>query len=217
MEITYIGHSCFKIKGKDLSLVIDPYDPKIGYKLPKLEADVVISSHNHFDHANTSAVSGTRLLINSPGEYEVSGVFIEGLATFHDTKSGEERGENIIYSITIDGFTLLHLGDLGHVLSESTLERIGEVDVLMIPVGGEYTINAETASKVISSIEPRVVIPMHYKTDDGTGVSGLADLKDFLDEMGVDKNYKKLDKLKVNSKSELSDEDTEIIVLTPNH
>ena len=99
MEITYIGHSCFKIKGKDLSLVIDPYDAKIGYKLPKMDADVVLCSHNHFDHSNASAISGSRFLIDSLGEYEISGVFINGLATFHDNTDGSKRGKNIIYSM----------------------------------------------------------------------------------------------------------------------
>jgi L-ascorbate metabolism protein UlaG (beta-lactamase superfamily) len=218
MEITYIGHSCFKIKGKELSLVIDPYDPKIGFKLPKLEADVVLSTHDHPDHANLSAVTGTRFTIKDPGEYEISDVFIEGLATFHDAKSGTQRGANIVYSIDIDGFTLLHLGDLGHELSDETLENIGSVDVLMIPVGGFYTINSEVASKVISSIEPGFVIPMHYKTPDlNPSVSKEMDgLDKFLNEMGVEKDVKRLDKLKLSSKGEVPEE-TEIVVLNPAH
>lgn len=216
MEITYIGHSCFKIKGKDLSLVIDPYDQKIGYKLPKLEADIVLSTHDHFDHANVGAVTGSRFLIKGPGEYEISDVFINGLPTFHDDKNGAVRGKNTIYSIDIDGFTLLHLGDLGHELSDSTLENIGTVDVLMIPVGGFYTIDAETASKVISSIEPGFVLPMHYKTADAAGVSEISGLDKFLDEMGADGAVKTLDKLKITSKSEIPDE-TEIVVLKPTH
>lgn len=216
MEITYIGHSCFKIKGKELSLVIDPYDPKIGYKLPKLEADVVMSSHDHFDHANVSAVNGTRFKIDGPGEYEISNVFINGLPTFHDDKSGKEKGVNTVYLIDIDGFTLLHLGDLGHELNDSTLEHIGAVDVLMIPVGGYYTIDAKTAAKVISSIEPGIVIPMHYKTADGTGVDKIDGLEKFLDEMGADGNVKTVDKLKITSKSDIPDE-TEIVVLNPAH
>lgn len=215
MEITYIGHSCFKIKGKDLSIVIDPYDPKIGFKLPKLEADVVLSSHDHFDHSNISGVTGSRTTIDGPGEYEISNVFIQGLPTFHDEKNGAKRGKNTIYSIDIDGFTILHLGDLGHELSDSTLENLGEVDVLMIPVGGFYTIDAETAAKVISSIEPGIVIPMHFKTDDLTGVEDLEGLQKFLDEMGAD-DVKTQEKLKLTSKADVSDE-TQIVVLTPAH
>ncbi len=215
MEITYIGHSCFKLKGKELSLVIDPYDPKIGYKLPKLEADVVLSSHDHFDHSNASGITGSRMYIDSPGEYEISNAFISGYPTFHDDKNGSLRGKNIIYTIDIDGFTILHLGDLGHELSDSTLENIGQVDVLMIPVGGFYTIDAETAAKVISSIEPGIVLPMHYKTADGTGVDKIEGLDKFLEEMGAE-DVKKMDKLKINSRADISEE-TEVIVLSPAH
>lgn len=217
MEITYIGHSCFKVKGKELSLVIDPYDAKIGYKLPKIDADVVLSSHDHSDHSNKAGVSGSRFVIDSPGEYEISGVFINGLATFHDDSGGSKRGKNTIYSIDIDGFTLLHLGDLGHELSDETLEHIGTVDVLMIPVGGFYTIDAEIAAKVISSIEPGIVLPMHYKTSDsGASSANMADLDKFLDEMGVSKTAQRSEKLKLTSKSDIPEE-TEIIVLTPAH
>src|SRR3989339_1879823 len=185
MEITFVGHSCFKIKGKQLSLVIDPYDPKIGYKLPKLEADVIMVTHNHYDHANTAGVAGSRFLINGPGEYEISGALINGLQTFHDEDNGSKRGSNTVYLIDVDDFTILHLGDLGHELSDSTLENIGAVDVLMIPVGGNYTIDAETAAKVISSIEPSIVIPMHYRTSEATSPKDIDPLDKFLDEMGV--------------------------------
>jgi L-ascorbate metabolism protein UlaG (beta-lactamase superfamily) len=215
MEITFVGHSCFKIKGKETTIVIDPYDSKIGYKLSKMEADILLNTHDHFDHANNEGITGYKMLINGPGEYEVSNVFISGYPTYHDDKNGSKRGPNTIYSIEIDGYTLLHLGDLGHELSDSTLEHIGQVDVLMIPVGGNYTIDAETAAKVISSIEPSVVIPMHYKTDDLSGVEGLDDLKKFLDELGAE-DVKKLDKLKITSASDLADE-TEIVVLNPSH
>lgn len=217
MEITYIGHSCFKIKGKELSIVIDPYDAEIGYKLPKIDGDVVLSSHDHSDHSNMSGVSGSRFVVDAPGEYEISGVFINGLATFHDDSKGSKRGKNTIYSIDIDGFTLLHLGDLGHELSDETLEHIGTVDVLMIPVGGFYTIDAEVAAKVISSIEPGIVLPMHYKTaDSGAVTAEMAELDKFLDEMGVSKTAQRLEKLKLTSKSDIPDE-TEIIVLAPSH
>jgi L-ascorbate metabolism protein UlaG (beta-lactamase superfamily) len=216
MEITYIGHSCFKIKGKDVTLVIDPYDPKIGYKLPKLECDVLLTSHSHFDHNNISGVTGYRLLINSPGEYETNGVFIYGIPVYHDGKQGAERGDNTIYLIEIDDISILHLGDLGHDLSKETLEKISDVDVLMIPVGGKYTIDAETAAEVISEIEPGYVLPMHYKTPDLTGVSDLAGLDKFMDEMGIENNVKKDDKLKIGSKSDVPDE-TQVVILNPAH
>lgn len=216
MEITFIGHSCFKIKGKDVSLVIDPYDSKIGYKLPKLEADVTLITHNHFDHNNFQAVNGTKLLINGPGEYETHGVLIHGVRTFHDDKEGVERGDQTIYIIDIEDLTIVHLGDIGHELTKDALEKISRVDVLMIPVGGNYTINAKTAAQVISSLEPGYVIPMHYQTPDLTGVSGLETLDKFLKEMGIEGAPKQEDKLKLGSKSDIPEE-TEVIVLKPSH
>jgi L-ascorbate metabolism protein UlaG (beta-lactamase superfamily) len=217
MEITYIGHACFKIKGKETSLVIDPYNANIGYKLPKLEADLLLVSHQHPDHNNVEGVAGYSLLIDGPGEYETKGVFVYGIGTAHDDKKGEERGQNTIYLVDIDGFTLLHLGDLGHELSDETLEKIAKVDVLMIPVGGKYTIDAKTAVKVISSIEPGIVIPMHYKTADLTGVDGLDGLDKFLNEMGTDPAaVKKEDKLKLSTKNDVP-EDTQLVILNPAH
>lgn len=217
MEISYIGHSCFKIKDKTISLVIDPYDPKIGYKLPKLSCDVLLVTHDHFDHNNIAGVSDYRLLVDGPGEYEIGGCHIYGRAVNHDDKDGGERGKTTMYLINIDGIDILHLGDLGCELSQEELEKIPNVDVLMIPVGGKYTLDAETAVKVISAIEPSYVLPMHYKTADLTGIEGLSGIDEFLDEMGVENGVKKdLDKLVLNSKSE-SLEETEVIVLKPAH
>jgi L-ascorbate metabolism protein UlaG (beta-lactamase superfamily) len=214
MEITYIGHSSFKLKGKDISLVIDPYDPKVGYKFPKQECDVLLTTHNHFDHHYIDGVSGYRLLIEGPGEYELSDVFINGLQVFHDDKEGAERGRGTIYLIEMDNFTLLHLGDLGHELSKETLEKLPDIDVLFIPVGGKYTINAAVAAKVISSLEPSIVIPMHYKTDDLTGVEGLDTVDKFLEEMGA--TAKKEEKLKISNRSDIPEETT-IVVLNQKH
>lgn len=216
MEITHIGHSCFKIKGKEVTLVIDPYDPKIGYRMPKQECDVLLLTHDHYDHANVSAVSGYSLKIDGPGEYEKSGVFIQGIPTNHDDKKGSERGKNIIYTIDIDGVSILHLGDLGHELSDETMERIASVDVLMIPVGGVYTIDAKTAAEVISEIEPGYVIPMHYKTQDLVGIPELTEVNKFLDEMGVGQNYLKDEKLKIMTKADVPDE-TQVMILTQQH
>lgn len=216
MEITYIGHSCFKIKGKDVTLVIDPYDPKIGYKLPRLECDILLSTHNHFDHHYIEGVSGYKLLVDTPGEYETEGVFIYGIPVYHDDKDGKERGQMTVFLIDIDGLTLLHLGDLGHSLSKETLEKISDVDVLMIPVGGKYTIDAEIAAEVISEIEPGYVIPMHYKTNDLAGIKDVDGVDKFLDEMGVENNIKKDDKLKISGKSDVPD-DTQVVILNPAH
>lgn len=217
MEITYIGHSCFKIKGKTVTMVIDPYDPKIGYKLPKLSADVVLVTHDHFDHNNSAGVLDCRLVIDTPGEYEVGGAFVYGRRVFHDDKQGAERGQNTMYLITIDGIDILHLGDLGHELSQEDLEKIPNVDILMIPVGGGPTIDAETAANVISALEPTYVLPMHYKTSDLNKDIKIDGIDKFLDVMGVENGIKKdLDKLTISSVKEDSEE-TEVVVLKPTH
>jgi len=217
MEITYIGHSCFKIKDKTISLVIDPYNPKIGYKLPKLSSDVVLVTHDHFDHNYIEGVSDYRLLVDGPGEYEVGGCFIYGKSVDHDEKNGEERGKVTMYLITIDDFNILHLGDLGRELTQEDMERIPSVDVLMIPVGNKYTIDEKTAVKVISALEPSYVIPMHYNTPDLTGIEGLSGVEEFLEEMGVGDDVKKdLDKLVLNSQTDL-DGETQVVVLKPAH
>jgi len=217
MEITYIGHSCFKIKGKTISLVIDPYNPKIGYKLPKLSCDVLLVTHNHFDHSYIEGVSDYRLLVDGPGEYEVGGCFIYGKSVDHDEKNGEERGKVTMYLITIDGLNILHLGDLGRELTQEDMEKIPSVDVLMIPVGNKYTIDEKTAVKVISALEPSYVIPMHYNTPDLTGIDGLSGVEEFLEEMGVGDDVKKdLDKLVLNSQTDL-DGETQVVVLKPAH
>ncbi len=213
MEITYIGHACFEIKGEKTTIVIDPYDKQIGYDMPEMKADILITSHDHFDHSNIDAVSGYKLLINGPGEYEVDGTFIYGFSTFHDAKGGEERGKNTVYLIDIDGFSLVHLGDLGHELSKDTLEKISEVSVLMVPVGGIFTIDAKTATKVISSLEPGIVIPMHYQTKDLKIGETLAGVDKFLDEMGID-DAKQAKSLKLKNLKDVPEE-TEVVVLKP--
>jgi L-ascorbate metabolism protein UlaG (beta-lactamase superfamily) len=217
MEITYIGHACFKIKGKATSLVVDPYDPeKLGMKLPKLEAEIVLVTHDHYDHNFIPGVKNYRLTIDSPGEYETNDVTIQGISVFHDSKEGAERGKNTMYLIEIDGFTVLHTGDLGHKLSKDTLEKIPSVDVLMLPVGGTYTIDDEVATDVISDIEPGIVVPMHYSDPANKLASELAPLEKFLDEMGVKEKAIKEEKLKVASRSDVPEE-TAVVVLDPQH
>lgn len=218
MEITYIGHSCFKIRGKDTTLVIDPYDPKmVGYKLPNLTADIVLATHDHNDHAFFEGVGGYTLKIETPGDYEKSDTFVYGYRTFHDDKKGDDRGKNTIYEIHIDEFVVLHLGDLGHELTIETLERLTDIDVLMIPVGGIYTLDAKSAVKVISQIEPKIVIPMHYQTKDLKFEEELQKIDDFLGEIGVEGNgVKNGDKLKLSTTSQLPEE-LQVYVLSPQH
>lgn len=193
MEITYHGHSCFKFKGKAGTVVTDPYHEYVGFKMPSLSADVVTVSHDHKDHNQISAITGTArkpkpFIINEAGEYEVGGISVFGVVTAHDANGGVERGQNIVFTSVLDDVKVCHLGDLGHELSNDQLNQIGSVDVLIVPVGGVFTINPALAVKTIRAIEPYIVIPMHYKTDQHAGeVFGeLATLGDFMKEYGAD-------------------------------
>lgn len=212
MEITYFGHSCFRLKTKELTLVIDPFDPvKTGIKLPKLEADAVLITHNHFDHNYKEGVSGYRLLVEGPGEYELTGVNIFGISTSHDDKGGKERGSNTMYYIEAGEECVLHCGDLGHVLEDSTLDKFGGVTALLIPVGGVYTIDAEQASKVISSIEPAFVVPMHYRIE-GSKIQDIDSVEKFLDEMGIQNgDTKHASSLRISESD--NENETQVIVL----
>lgn len=163
MEISYLGHSSFKIKGKNAVVVTDPYDSHmVGLKFPKVEADIVTVSHQHADHNFVEVVEGTPVIISGPGEYEVKGVKIIGIISYHDDVSGSKRGKNTIYRIRVDGVSLVHAGDLGHKLDDRTLEMLDDVDILMVPVGGFYSLSASEASELISQLSPKIIIPMHY-------------------------------------------------------
>jgi L-ascorbate metabolism protein UlaG (beta-lactamase superfamily) len=182
MEITWLGHSCFRLKGSDAIVVTDPCGPDYGYNIGKLTASIVTTSHQHADHSYVQAVSGARV-IGGPGEYEFGGILIIGMPTYHDDQNGAERGKNTVFLIKIDEVTICHLGDLGHLLTSQQAELLGNIDVLLIPVGGVYTIDAQAAAKVARQLEPKIVIPMHYKTP----VEKLAvePVDRFLNEMGA--------------------------------
>ena len=179
MQIRYLGHSCFEITSKaGKSIITDPYT-KVGYELPKgLYADVVTTSHAHFDHNYTQAID-CNLIINEAKSYCIDGIEIVGIESYHDTERGALRGKNIIYNITIDGIVLCHMGDIGEACSQALVEKIGKVDVLLIPVGGRYTVDALEAKEYIDKINPKVVIPMHYKPHDGA--LDIAEIQPFLD------------------------------------
>ncbi len=215
MRIIWHGHSCFSIKTKSLlneeiNIVIDPFDEKkTGIKLPKLKADIVLSSHDHYDHNNIKAVHGDPFIIKNPGEFETKNVFIQGIPSFHDKKNGAERGENIIFYLESEKIHIAHLGDLGHLLDEKQLSKLSKVDILMIPVGGKYTINYSEAIEIISQLEPKIIIPMHYKIP---GLKIDIDTVDkFAKEMGADLN-KKTAKLKIVKKNLPTDRSEAIIM-----
>jgi len=224
-KITWAGQACFQIsvsnsmsagrqaKDNQANIVIDPFDEKIGLKTPHFEADILLVTHQHQDHNNVKDVRGSYFLIDSPGEYEVKGIFIRGIDSFHDDNQGKERGKNIIYTIEADDIRFCHLGDLGQKqLTSEQLEKIGSVDVLMIPVGGIYTINCHEAAKIIGQIEPKMVIPMHYELPKLN--IKLDSVDKFLKSMGKN-SIEPQDKLTVKASSLPKEGETEIVLLKP--
>lgn len=215
MQIIWHGQSCFQIitlpqKNSQIRIVIDPFSEEIGLKLPKLEADILLTTHGHHDHYNIKGVLGKPFLISGPGEYEIKGIFIQGIPSWHDNSQGKERGGNTIYTIETEDLKLCHLGDLGQKeLSEEQLEKIGEVDILMIPVGGIYTISAKEAVKLMSQIEPKITIPMHYALPKLKIKLEGADK--FLKILGIRK-IEPLNKLSIKKK-DISPEEAKIIIL----
>ena len=161
MDITWIGHSCFKMKGRDVVVVTDPFSSDIGFTLPPLIADVVTVSHNHSDHNYTAGVE-SKIVFDTPGEFEFKGIRINGIRTFHDEARGSERGRNTMFLFVIDGLRILHCGDLGHIPDSELIDGLGDIDVLMLPVGGKYTLPIETAVELVHQLEPKLVIPMHF-------------------------------------------------------
>jgi L-ascorbate metabolism protein UlaG (beta-lactamase superfamily) len=183
MEINWLGHSCFRLKGSRATVITDPYSPDLGYTLGKTNANVVTVSHQHPGHSNVEAIGGEPKVVAGPGEYEISGVLIIGMPSYHDENKGEKRGKNTIYLLEIDEMTVCHLGDLGHTLSTNQAEELDNIDILMVPVGGVSTIDAIGAAEIVRQLEPKVVIPMHYKTD--AIKRQLAPVDKFLNEMGI--------------------------------
>ena len=214
MVISWYGQSCFKIQSGELVLVSDPYHKDIGLTPPRFKADILVVTHEHMDHNNIETIPEGAFVIKGPGEYEVKNVAITGIATFHDDKKGKERGPNTCYVIEMEDIKIGHLGDFGEAeMRPETLEALGEIDILLIPVGGTYTIDAEIAAVVVNAIEPKIVIPMHYAIP-GIKVK-LEGVSMFLKEMGV-KNGEAMDRLTIKKK-DLADENksTKTIVLKP--
>ena len=210
MDVTWLGHGCFRLRGKNASVVCDPYPPSIGLRLPRQDADLLTISHEHENHSYSQAVRSEHE-IKGPGEYEVAGVSVIGFPTFHDSEKGAKRGRNTVYLIEIDDVRVCHLGDLGHPLSDEDAEIVSSVDVLLVPVGGRTAISAVGAAEVVRQLEPRYVVPMHY------AVPGLKKELDgverFLKEMAVT-TAEPQPKLSVQATSS-SEWETKVVVLEP--
>ena len=183
MEISWLGHSCFHLRGKNVTLITDPFSPQLDRSLGKISAPIVTISHNHPGHNYAVGVDGSPRVVRGPGEYEISDVLITGVASYHDDKHGQELGRNTIYVIHMDDLVICHLGDLGHILQEEQLEEVADADLLLVPIGGQHTINATQAAEVISQVEPHIVIPMHYSPTIGDAVNPL---DKFCREMGIE-------------------------------
>lgn len=213
MELTWLGHSCFRLRGKDATLITDPPSPSTGYSLGRLTADIITISHDHPGHNYVKGVAGEPHVVKGPGEYEISSVLIAGVQTYHDTERGKLLGRNTAYLLTVDDIHICHLGDLGAPLGDDAVEVLNGADVLLIPVGGRHTLNAASAVEVIAQIEPRIIIPMHYATPTyKAGDAPLDTVERFCQEMGVSMT-EPLSKLVVTSSS-LPGE-PQVILLSP--
>lgn len=209
MTISWFGQSCFRIESKEGSVLIDPFSPEIGLRPPKIKDDVVLVTHDHYDHNNVSGANEEAMILKGPGEYERKGISIRGILSYHDDSQGAERGLNTIYSIKAEDITVCHLGDFGQSdFQDHQIDDIGSVDILMIPVGGKYTIDAKAAVKLIGEIEPKVIIPMHYKTP-GLKVD-IDGVDKFIKELGL--TPEKVDKYKI-AKKNLPVDDIKLVVI----
>jgi L-ascorbate metabolism protein UlaG (beta-lactamase superfamily) len=214
MEITWYGHSCFRLTERSYATVVtDPFDHKtVGYDALKLRSDIVTVSHDSPSHNNTDAVKGTSHIIDGAGEFEIGGVFITGVQTDGSSgkkKKDKEKGaQNTVYVFDYDGITVAHLGDLNEVPTQAEVEALGTINVALVPVGGGGGLNAAKAAEIISLIEPNIVIPMHYATP--VSKASLDSLNKFIKEMGLSKPTTQ-PSLKV-TRSGLPDE-TKVLVL----
>ncbi len=210
MEITWYGHSCFRLTERNYATVVtDPFDHKsVGYDALKLKADIVTVSHDAPGHNNMDAVKGSEHIIDGAGEFEIGGVFITAVQTAGGGKKTKDKSRNTLYVFDYEGITVAHLGDLLEVPTQSEVEALGTVNVLLLPVGGGNSLNAAKAAEVVSTIEPNIVIPMHYATDKAK--VKLEPLSKFLKEMGLGK-IESLPSLKA-TRSSLPQE-TKVVVL----
>lgn len=165
MTIKWLGHSCFLMTtDKGTRILCDPCDAATGYEIAPQECDILTISHDHHDHNYAALALGNPVRIDKSGEYRAGDVRISGISTYHDHDGGKKRGNNIVFIFEFDGMRIAHMGDIGEVPDEATMARMGRIDVMLIPVGGVYTIDGEEAETIVEAIKPKVVIPMHYKT-----------------------------------------------------
>ncbi len=163
VTIKWLGHSCFLVYNDRIRIITDPYDETLGYPMPEVSAEVCLVSHEHFDHNYVSMVKGKPQVIRGTGEKEVSLIKFKGVASFHDAQEGSRRGKNTVFTWELGGINFVHLGDLGTELSSTQIKEIGPVDILFVPTGGIFTIDAVAATRVVASLNPKVAIPMHYR------------------------------------------------------
>ncbi len=212
MKIQYLGHSCFKLtESTGFSAVTDPFSG-VGYELPNgLTADVVTLSHDHFDHNNAKAIGGQPTILRKDGFFDFGGVEITGVKSYHDEEGGALRGENVIYKFRMDGLDICHLGDLGEECSAELIELLLPVNILLIPIGGKYTIDYKRAKEYVDRLMPDIVIPMHYKTKSSTiDIDKAQAFLDEFDDEAVTISHK--DELEF-SREDLIDEKTKIILM----
>ena len=213
MKVKWLGHACFLIISRDgVRIITDPYavGGGINYSPIKETADVVVVTHDHDDHNNISTIQGQPEVVDASGTKTVKSIQFRGIATYHDTSHGIQRGPNIIFCFTIDDVKLCHLGDLGHVLSPGQVNEIGAVDILFVPVGGFYTIEASVASRVCDQLKPKIAIPMHFKTP--SCAYPIAGVEDFLKGK---KDVRRMEDSEVNFEQEKLPAATEIVLLQP--
>lgn len=183
MDMTWLGHACFRMRGREGIVLTDPPDPKSGHAIPRTEAGLVTMSHEHAGHASLRSVAGEPVVLRGPGEYEVHDMLVTGIGSFHDDEKGAERGRNTVFAIRLDDLVICHLGDLGHALSAVDLEKLGDIDIALVPISGpDVNLSAARAAEVVHQLEPNVVVPMSFDPDDKKKDTPYARL---LHELGV--------------------------------
>ncbi|MFO7881510.1 MAG: MBL fold metallo-hydrolase [Kosmotogaceae bacterium] len=212
MEIKWYGHSCFSIHSSDKVILTDPFDKTVGYDIPEVTPDLLLESHQHFDHNAHNLLKGDFQIVKDPvieGKFE--GFKLEGYNSFHDKAQGQKRGNNIIFKITTpEGFRIVHLGDLGDIPSKEVVSSIMDSDILMVPAGGYYTIEPDVAADFSKRLNPKIIIPMHYKTE----VISEWSIKTIDDFLSYFEDHKEKDSLILETPGDLKDYDQDVIVLS---